>query len=115
LLFAVTALAADVALPFHHALEGTYSPETGFGFETASGNLFSVKVPEGNYQVSVAFAEGCKTTVKAESRRLMLEQVSGGGSFTVNVRNAKLPAPPLKATRCGSTRANRARSIGTTS
>ena len=30
-------------------------------------------MPEGNYRVTVAFAPGCITTVKAESRRLDLE------------------------------------------
>ena len=94
------ALAADVALPFRHSFDGAtpaYSAETGFGFEAGDGNFFSVKVPEGNYSVAVTLGSGCTTTVKAESRRLMLEQARGSGTFTVNVRNAKVPAPPLNA------------------
>ena len=40
----------------------------------------------------------CSTTIKSESRRLMLEQAAPGAHmFTVNVRNSRLPAPPLNA------------------
>ena len=47
---------------------------------------FSVAVPEGNYNVTVTFGQP-GTTVKAELRRLMLENVAGtNGTFTVNVR-----------------------------
>ncbi len=89
-----------MSLPFHHSFTGTppvYSDEIGYGFEAGEGNFFSVKVPEGNYDVAVELAGGCTVTVKAESRRLMLEQVRGGGRFTVNVRGVALPAPPLNA------------------
>jgi lysophospholipase L1-like esterase len=56
--------------------------------------FFSVAVPENNYRVTVVFGggESSTTTVRAESRRLMLEQVSAGAkasvkrSFDVNVR-----------------------------
>ena len=57
--------------------------------------LFSVKLPEGNYKVTMTFgdAEGeSTTTVKAEMRRLMLEKVyTANGSFetraiVVNIR-----------------------------
>src|SRR5436190_7093303 len=98
-----------------------YSEERGYGFEPGAqvesiehdGNdalrgdfvtgakpfLFSVAVPEGNYNVTVTFgdAAGASTnTVKAESRRLMLESVrtTAGGfetrTFTVNVRTPKI-------------------------
>lgn len=63
---------------------------------TGSGGFyFSIAVPEGNYEVTLTLGdtEGASdTTVKAESRRLMLEDVrtaSGKSSvqrFTVNVR-----------------------------
>ena len=98
-----------------------YSPESGFGFlpsaEVSVGKsdiksavmgdycssdkpfLFSVDVPqEGNYRVTVTLG-GSKTSlacVKAESRRLMLENimVSAGETvtktFIVNVRNEKI-------------------------
>jgi lysophospholipase L1-like esterase len=100
LLCAVSAGAADVTLLFHHSFTAAtpgYSVETGYGFEAGEGNFFSVKVPEGNYNVAVELASGCTVTVKAESRRLMLEQARGGGRFTVNVRGVALTAPPLNA------------------
>jgi lysophospholipase L1-like esterase len=67
-----------------------YSAKTGFGFEPGAeltGQdyltsekpfLFSVKLPEGNYAVTVLMndKEGkAVTTVKAEQRRLMLEKI----------------------------------------
>src|ERR1017187_7207437 len=66
-----------------------YSAETGYGFEPgakltvenvsvpslASTNpfYFSVKLPEGNYRVTVLLDEGSVTTIKAELRRLMVQ------------------------------------------
>ena len=95
----------------------TYSKELGHGFEPGSkivgvdrgGDdalrddyctgevpfLFSVAVPEGNYEVKLTLGDKAgeaTATVKAESRRLMLEGVkTSAGSyatrtFTVNVR-----------------------------
>lgn len=67
-----------------------YSTETGYGFEpganvAAENNsaasdrpfYFSVRVPEGNYKVTVVLGgqEVSTTTVKAELRRLMLEKI----------------------------------------
>ncbi len=61
--------------------------------------LFSVALPEGNYRVTVMLgdAAGASTnTIKAESRRLMLENVvTAPGkfatrSFTVNIRTARI-------------------------
>jgi lysophospholipase L1-like esterase len=63
-------------------------------------------VPEGNYRVTVTLGDAIassNTTVKAESRRLMLESVATKSgefvtrSFIVNVRNRFLPAPPKNA------------------
>jgi lysophospholipase L1-like esterase len=90
-----------------------YSDEIGFGFElvacvVAGGNcvtsekpfLFSVKLPEGNYSVTVTFGDetaASDNTVKAEMRRLMLEQIKTAKgatvsrAFTVNVRTPKIP------------------------
>lgn len=89
-----------------------YSKEIGYGFEpgatlTAVANavtsaqpfLFSVAVPEGNYRVTVTLGDPTAdaiTTVKAESRRLMLERVRTAAgkfetrTFTVNVRTPKI-------------------------
>ncbi len=61
---------------------------------------FSVALPEGNYRVTVTLGDpknASSTTVKAELRRLMLENVSAAPgavvtrSFTVNVRTPALP------------------------
>lgn len=68
--------------------------------------LFSVALPEGNYLVTVKLGAAewaANTTVKAESRRLMLERVTTGPgefatrTFAVNIRNAKVAPPPLNA------------------
>ncbi len=99
----------------------TISNENGYGFETgadvkdvhrgsdpAKGNfitgdkpfLFSIAVPEGNYQLAVTLGDPAgesATTIKAEIRRLMVEKahLSSGElktyTFNVNVRTADLP------------------------
>ena len=77
-----------------------YDAQRHFGFldgaATPDGpSLFAVDVEEGNYQVTIRFGggpEATSTTIKAESRRLMIEKVetAPGESetrvFTVNVR-----------------------------
>lgn len=99
----------------------TYSKETGYGFEDVTGitcisrnakNLllsgfcssekpfyFSVAVPEGNYKVTVTFGDfydSTETTVKAELRRLMLENIETNKgkfkteTFVVNVRRPEI-------------------------
>jgi lysophospholipase L1-like esterase len=89
-----------------------YSKNSGYGFEpgatvsnltrgitAAQPFLFSVAVPEGNYRVTVTLGDPTAdaiTTVKAESRRLMLERIhtaagkSETRTFTVNVRTPKI-------------------------
>jgi lysophospholipase L1-like esterase len=84
-----------------------YSAEAGYGFEPGADLtgtdcltgktpfLFSVKVPEGNYAVSVRLndrAGEVVTTVKAEQRRLALEKVRTDGTrtFIVNVRTPRI-------------------------
>src|SRR5450759_89900 len=89
-----------------------YDATNGFGFEpganlTAGNNfitsdkpvLFSVKLPEGNYKITVTLGDtaGASTnTVKAEARRLMLENVHTAKgkvatqTITVNVRTPKI-------------------------
>jgi lysophospholipase L1-like esterase len=96
-----------------------YSKESGYGFDLGTAPMplasgvtsdkpffFSVAVPEGNYSITVTFGDAagaCVSTVKAESRRLMLEEVATAAgkfetrTFTVNVRNFKLPPPPQNA------------------
>ena len=61
--------------------------------------FFSVDLPEGNYNVKVTLGDRdgeSATTVKAESRRLMLERVQTPRgefvtrTFTVNIRNSRI-------------------------
>jgi lysophospholipase L1-like esterase len=119
---------ADVPGYTHVLPTSTFSPDTGFGFEPGadvvavdrSGNnapggsflsfakpsRFSVAVPEGNYNVKVILGDAQGTadvTIKAESRRLMLEHVQTPQgqfvtrTFTVNTRTRKLPPVPKNA------------------
>jgi lysophospholipase L1-like esterase len=78
-----------------------YSASRGHGFE-AGGHavrLFSVALPEGNYDVTMTFGSfesSSVNTIKAESRRLMLERVVTRprefvtNSFTVNIRTPEI-------------------------
>jgi lysophospholipase L1-like esterase len=99
-----------------------YSDDAGYGYEpgaqVANGDggqtttsekpfLFSAKVPEGNFNVTVTFGDSSAattTTFEAESGRLMLERVRVPAgkvevrTFTTNVRTPKLPKLPLNAT-----------------
>lgn len=92
---------------------GAYDKAKGFGFDLASkptvvGDVvtsdkpffFSVAAPAGNYRVTLTLGDPAaesNTTVKAESRRLMLEAVhvpagkTEARSFVVNVRTSALP------------------------
>lgn len=62
---------------------GSYNDFSGYGydFNTKPGDksyYFSVKVPDGNYKITLTFGNEKKpsvTTVRAESRRLMLDRV----------------------------------------
>jgi lysophospholipase L1-like esterase len=96
-----------------------YSREIGYGFDLGSRPtqldwgvtgaqpfFFSVALPEGNYRVAARLGDStsaCVTTIKAESRRLMVERlVTVPGerktvTLAVNIRNSKLPPPPLNA------------------
>jgi lysophospholipase L1-like esterase len=114
---------AETAAPGYTLVSPTlqYSKETGYGFEpganvtnanqeagdalhrgAVTGSqpfFFSVAVPEGNYRVTVTLgdpAADAVTTVKAETRRLMLERIRTAAgkfetrTFTVNVRSPKI-------------------------
>jgi lysophospholipase L1-like esterase len=78
----------------------------GYGYEPGSNRLFSVAAAPGNYRVTVTIGLpglATETTIKAESRRLMVDalKVAAGRhvtvSFIVNVRDAKLVPPPVNA------------------
>ena len=103
--------------------ETIYSPEKGYGFDfgttpkvvdrggsdllksdfVTSDNpfYFSVKVPEGNYKVTVTLGDlkgKTATTVKSESRRLMLENVQTDAgkfrtvTFIVHIKDRNIDA-----------------------
>ena len=113
----------------------TYSEETGFGFEPGSsppksvvrdgrplqGDFitadqalqFSVRVPEGDYRVTILLGDArgsSETTIRAETRRLMIERATTTDGqfarehFIVNVRNAALAPPPANAPGAASVR-----------
>jgi lysophospholipase L1-like esterase len=108
---AVPALAGS-ARSFDLSRESAFTAERGHGFDLGTAPepagqpfYFSVAVPEGNYRVTVTFGSdrASANTVKAESRRLMLEDVttapgeSVSRSFIVNVRNSSVPPPEKNA------------------
>jgi lysophospholipase L1-like esterase len=94
------------------APETLYNNETGFGFESAvhlvaqsefitsdQPFFFSVKLPEGNYSVKMTLGDKSDqsgTTVKAEARRLMLENVHTvkgeitSREITLNIRTPRI-------------------------
>ena len=83
-----------------------YEASNGFGFEPANPHRFSIHVPEGNYRVIVRLGSrkaAGSTTILAEQRRLMLEEVATARrqvverSFIVNVRTPELAPPPANA------------------
>ena len=94
-----------------------YSQERGYGFrdsvvaattslcESDRPFLFDLALPEGNYDVAVTLGHpthASETTVKAESRRLMLEQVRTRANEFVTrtftaVEQFALPASPIAA------------------
>ncbi len=104
-------------------LTNIYTAETGYGFDfnTAVTDVnnkgknalkcdgvssdkpfyFSVKVPEGNYKVTVTLGNAkatTATTIKAESRRLMLENITTKAgqfvtqTFIVNIKDKQINA-----------------------
>jgi lysophospholipase L1-like esterase len=95
-----------------------FDSDRGFGFEPGAGWKFSVRVPEGNFRVTLNFSASRKNTharVQAEQRRLMVEDLvvrkAVERSFIVNVRTPDLG--PLPANATGGTRvALKPREIG---
>lgn len=82
-----------------------YGEENSWGYDlntTPAGNssyFFSVALPEGNYRVTVLLGNNSdvtNTTIRSESRRLMLENVHTNPgefvtrSFNVNIRNRQI-------------------------
>lgn len=104
-LIALALLAATPAMaqPVQHDLTDAtaWTDAAGEGWEDAQ--RWSVKTAPGNYRVTVTIAGPAHLSVLAESRRLMLEDVTVAAgqtaehSFIVNVRDAALPAPERNA------------------
>lgn len=93
-------------------LNMTYTEKRGYGFDlnskagTTKPFYFSVKLPEGNYKISIEFGhstQASSNTVKAESRRLFLENIQTDAgqfvteSFIVNIRTPALTPPEKNA------------------
>ncbi|MAX00788.1 MAG: rhamnogalacturonan acetylesterase [Sphingomonas sp.] len=92
--------ADSVAVAPSHRYDGQY------GYEPGTTRLFSIATTPGNYRVTVTLGlpdSATRTTIKTESRRLMLDAVavpagrSVTRSFIVNVRDPTLVAPPPHA------------------
>ncbi|WP_184334999.1 rhamnogalacturonan acetylesterase [Povalibacter uvarum] len=82
----------------------SYDDRRGYGFETSVPTAFSIRAAEGNYRVTVEFADAASARsarILAETRRLMIEPDSGPEnatrSFIVNIRNRSLPPLPENA------------------
>jgi lysophospholipase L1-like esterase len=90
----------------------TYNKDVGYGFEpgakidvddrgvtSESPFYFSVAVPEGNYKLTVTLGDpkaDSTTTVKAELRRLMLEQIhTPAGQFATKEFIVNVRTPPI--------------------
>lgn len=113
LLVVSPALVSAEAAPrtFDLANEQAFTAERGHGFDlgtapNAEGQpfYFSAAVPEGNWRVTVVLGgeQASNTTIKAESRRLLLEGFTTNAefaekSFIVNVRTASIPPPERNA------------------
>jgi lysophospholipase L1-like esterase len=108
-LLALPALAAAQARTFDLTRrQPVYSDATGYGYDVTGAPkkagepfFFSVRVPDGNYRVSVVLGSrkaDAITTVRAESRRLMVENVPTKRrelktyTFVVNKRSPQIDA-----------------------
>jgi lysophospholipase L1-like esterase len=94
------------ALPGEVQIVPGYAYDGHYGFEPAASQQFSLALPEGSWRVSVTLGDrkaATRTTIKAESRRLMLQDLTTRAgqfvtrSFVVNTRTAQLTPPPLNA------------------
>jgi lysophospholipase L1-like esterase len=103
--FATNARAAALPFDFDFSAHPLYDAARGFGFEPDAPAKFSVRVPEGNYRVTLRFGGRRARThmrVLAEQRRLMFEasvddQIAER-RFIVNVRTPDLVPLPENAT-----------------
>ena len=96
--------------PFGFVCESALESVSREGKEDLTGDFitgkdpfyFTVKVPEGRYKVSLTLGDpegGSETTVKAESRRLMLEDVlTSGGEVVTKTIVVDVRSPRINAT-----------------
>jgi lysophospholipase L1-like esterase len=116
--FSQTTLHFEFGAGGNAAAHPAYDSSIGFGFEPDAPWKFSVRVPEGNFRVTLKFSASRKRTharLLAEQRRLMIEDLTVDRaverSFVVNVRTPDLASLPENAT--GGTRvALKPREIG---
>lgn len=118
LFFSATAQELSTSFAFYFGEKATtnivYNESIGYGFDLNTANhivllndgfsanspvYFSVKLPEGNYKVELILGSNkmkSKTTIKAESRRLMLNDISLDKNqeiqknFNINLRGPKI-------------------------
>lgn len=98
--------------------DSVFDDERGFGYLSCAGGgarLFAVVLDEGNYNITVQFGASLhagSTTVKAESRRLMVESVeTAPGEFCERTFTVNLRTPRFADASVGEVRLNR-REIG---
>lgn len=109
LLVLVAAQGAAAPLPFDldSGDRRPFDALRGFGFEPGGPEAFSLRVPEGNYRVTVHVVDSqgaAGFSVQAEQRRFMTAEIPAPGNanavfnFVVNVRIPDLAALPENAT-----------------
>ncbi len=95
--------AAPVAVGYKAVTAATrYDEAMDYGFEANNPALFSVKVPEGFYDVTMTLGgpQATTTSVKAEARRLMLHNVkTAAGEIVTRQFNVAVKRPQLKSGR----------------
>src|ERR1019366_9789644 len=87
-LIAIPAVAFDVALPFRYTAQSPapgYTADCGYGFEAGDGNYFSVKVPEGNYNVTatVTWVTSMGCSVRKEMRTPLWGSLASCGRLAI--------------------------------
>jgi lysophospholipase L1-like esterase len=87
-------LTFDLGPAGNAAGQPAYTESTGFGFEPGSPQRFSLRVPEGNFRVTLRLDRESRVPLYAEARRRM----GSSGSFIVNVRTPRLGDLPPNAT-----------------
>ncbi len=111
--------AGEVQPGFKHVASQTkYDAMSGFGFlriaeMPSQPSVFALAVEEGNYAVTIRFGDAdvaTSTTIKAESRRLMIERVeTSPGQFETRTFAVNVRKPPIST---GGTTSLNSRELG---